>query len=172
MDIFERLEKRKVQKGDILLRQGDICKNVFRVVSGCLKSYIIDKTGKEHILQFAPENWVISDLKSGIDRVPSTLIIEAIENSEIQLLPFEEITNFQSASKEELILSNKALIRNIIASNQRIQFLLSSTAEERYLNFIDTYPTLFQRLPLKLIASFLGMAPEYLSDIRRKLSKK
>ena len=168
----ENLKFKKVEKGTILLYQGDYCKNGFRVISGCLKSYIIDKSGKEHILQFAPENWLISDLKSIFDKVPSTIFIEAVEYSEIQLLHIDDLDNLKVFSKEELINQSKTLVRNIIASNQRIKLLLSSTAEERYLDFIETYPALLQRLPLKSIASYIGVTPEYLSDIRRKIVTK
>lgn len=168
----ESLKFKKVDKGTVLLRQGEYCKNGFRVVSGCLKSYVIDKSGKEHILQFAPENWLISDLKSVIDKVPSAIFIEAVENSEVQLLPIGELDSMALMPTQALLEHNKTLVRNVIASNQRIKLLLCSTAEERYVDFMETYPSLLQRLPLKLIASYLGMTPEYLSEIRRKIAQK
>lgn len=166
------IKTKKVDKGTILLHQGDFCKYGYKVISGCLKSYIIDKTGKEHILQFAPEKWFISDLKSIIEKIPSTIFIEAVENSELELLHSEDFGQLDYLSKDELLQQNKSLFKNILASNQRIKLLLASTAEERYLDFIDTYPTLLQRLSLKLIASYLGMTPEYLSDVRKKIAQK
>jgi CRP-like cAMP-binding protein len=163
---------RKVVKGELLLQPGVYCQFGFRVLSGCLKSYILDKKGKEHILQFAPENWVIGDMKSTIEKSPSTIYIEAIENSEVEIISFDELSQMDRLTKEDLIQMNHVLLRNIVATNQRVKNLLSSTSEERYLDFIATYPSIYNRLPLKLIASYLGMTPEYLSDVRKKLTKK
>ncbi len=103
----ENQKLKKVEKGTILLYHGEICKYGYRVISGCLKSYLVDKAGKEHILQFAPENWLISDLKSIIENTPATIFIEAIENSVLQLLPINDVSNLQALSKEELILSKQ-----------------------------------------------------------------
>jgi CRP-like cAMP-binding protein len=162
----------KIQKGTILLHKGEMCNYGYKIISGCLKSYIIDNSDKEHILQFAPEGWLISDLDSIFNQTASKIYIDAIEDTEYTKLDkysFENIANSEFTILKEL---NGKLIRNIISVNKRLISLLSATAEERYLEFITTYPTLMQRLPLKLIASYLGMTPEYLSDVRRKLAKK
>lgn len=83
-------KQRTIEKGTILLRQGEVAKYGYYVKSGCLKSYSIDKAGKEHILQFAPELWLISDLDSFTNEVPSIVFVEAIENSEIALFSKSE----------------------------------------------------------------------------------
>jgi CRP-like cAMP-binding protein len=160
------------QKGEILLRKGEQSKYTYKVMSGCLRSYVVDKAGKLHVLQFAPENWFISDLNSFLNGHPSAVFIDVIETAEVILYDkaSEKFTN--EVDKEDLIKQRLTLTNHIVALNKRLTMLLSSTAEERYLDFIDTYPALIQRLPLKLIAAYLGITPEYLSEIRKKIIQK
>lgn len=161
-----------VKKGTILLNQGDVSLFCYKVIKGCLKSYVIDKSGKEHILQFAPEDWLISDMGSLLNNTPSTLFIDAVEDSEVDFFNINTFDKIEDLPNEMLVTQLKKLINNNIAINKRLVMMLTATAEERYLDFIETYPSLVQRLPLKLIASYLGMTPEYLSDVRRKLAQK
>jgi CRP-like cAMP-binding protein len=172
MDIWTNFKSKSISKGKILLYQGEICSVYYKVLKGCLKSYVIDKSGKEHILQFAPEGWFISDMDSYINNKPSNIFIDAIEDSEVLFLSEDHFGSIEKLDKEILIELNGRLFRNLISTNKRLINLLSASAEERYIDFTETYPTLLQRLPLKLIASYLGMTPEYLSDVRRKLAKK
>ena len=172
MNIFETSTKKSIKKGTILLRQGEICKFGCKVITGCLKSYVIDATGKEHIMQFAPEGWIITDMNSLNNNVPSDITIEAIENSEVHWIQSETLDIWEKSSREVLLEQIKMLTRNIITANKRTRMLLSSTGEERYIEFIQTYPTLTKRLPLKLIAAYIGITPEYLSEIRRKVAGK
>jgi len=150
----------------------NICKVTYQVKTGCLKRYIIDREGKEHILQFAPEGWIISDMNSFINDTKSAAFIDAIEDTEVELITRSERSAFENASKEFLNQVISKFTNNIIALDKRITLLLASTAEERYLDFIKTYPTLLQRLPLKLIAAYIGITPEYLSELRNKMAKK
>ncbi|MFK8036777.1 MAG: Crp/Fnr family transcriptional regulator [Crocinitomicaceae bacterium] len=161
-----------VAKGTLLSRPGKIVNHGYFVKIGCLKSYILDKEGKEHIIQFAPENWMIGDLNSFTFDVPSEIYIEAIEDSEVTLISKSEYEDLEQLEKEQVIEMSIKYRNNLIASNKRVLSLLSSTAEQRYLDFTETYPTLVQRLKLKQIASYIGVTPEYLSEIRRKLVKK
>ena len=163
---------KKVSKGEILLNFGDIAKYAYKVESGCLKSYVIDRAGKEHILQFAPEDWLIGDMDSSTNQKPSSIFIEAIEDSQVSFLSASDFGNFSNLEKELLTEISTKLRNNLIATNKRIISLLSATAKKRYIEFTQTYPTLVQRLPLKLIASYIGITPEYLSDLRRKIAKK
>lgn len=171
MDNIKISKTKKVLKGEILLSFGEIASFTYKVESGCLKSYVIDNTGKEHILQFAPEDWLIGDMDSATNKKPSVIFIEAIEDSEVSLISTSDYENLHDLDKDFLINMGAKLRNNLIATNKRIIGLLSATAKERYLEFIKTYPTLVQRLPLKLIASYIGITPEYLSDMRRKMAK-
>ena len=172
MNIFETCKIKSITKGTILLRQGEICKIGFKVITGCLKSYVLDDTGKKHIMQFAPEGWIITDMNSLFNNVPSDITIEAIEDSEVYWIESEMLDIWGNASREVLLEQINMLRRNIITANKRTRMLLSSTSEERYIDFIQTYPSLTQRLPLKLIAAYIGITPEYLSEIRRKVASK
>ena len=172
MDIIDSLPRKSIKKGAILLRQGEVCQSGYRVLKGCLKSYVIDTAGKEHILQFAPEGWFISDMDSFFNNQPATIFIDAVEASEIAVMSRAVLGSIEVQDNAALIAQNQRLVRSLISTHKRLIALLSATAEERYLSFIDTYPSLLQRLPLKLIASYIGITPEYLSELRRKLAKK
>lgn len=172
MEIFNPENSKSVPKGHVLLSQGELSSTAFWVEKGCLKSYVIDKTGKEHILQFAPEGWLISFMDVYPHQTHSNIFIDAIEDSKVVLLSKVEFGKLEELDKPILVEMSKKYQNNLIAKNKRIIGLLSSTAEERYVEFTETYPTLVQRLPLKLIASYIGITPEYLSEIRRKISKK
>ncbi|PZX46840.1 Crp/Fnr family transcriptional regulator [Algoriphagus chordae] len=172
MKLFDNLQTKKIPKGTILLSKGDSCRSVYKVIKGCLKSYVIDKSGKEHILHFASEDWIMTDMDSFMNNKPSNIFIDAIEDSEVAFLTSSNYNDISQLDHGDLLEQNKKLVNNLITTNKRLINLLSATAEERYMDFIETYPTLIQRLPLKLIASYLGMTPEYLSDVRRKLAQK
>lgn len=174
MDLFndDNFITKKIDKGTTLLSKGSVCKSAYKVVRGCLKSFVIDKAGKEHVIQFAPEEWLITDMDSFLNNKPSHVFITALEKSEVLVLDRTAFADRENLEKSFLIEQNTRLLRSLISMNRRLINMLSSTAEERYLGFIETYPTLLQRLPLKLIAAYIGITPEYLSDIRRKLAKK
>lgn len=159
-----------VKKGQFLLRAGEISDKSYYVETGCLRSYIIGENGKEHIYQFAPEDWMISDEQAVLSDAPATLYIDAIEDSTIRVLPipFDDLVNDLDTAKEALL----KLHRKINAFRTRIILLLSATGEQRYEHFINTYPELVKRVPLKMIASYLGITPESLSRIRKEMASK
>jgi len=172
MDNIKISKRKKVSKGEVLLNLGSIASYGYKVETGCLRSYVIDQSGKEHILQFAPEGWLISDLDSFTNRKPAVIFIDAIEDSEVSFISKSDFGDLYSLDKAVLIEMNIKFRNNFIVTNKRIISLLSATAEERYIEFTETYPTLVQRIPLKLIASYIGITPEYLSELRRKIAKK
>ena len=163
---------REVEKGEVLLRQGEICKGTFFVEEGLLRMYSIDNNGKMHLIQFAPENWLISDRSSQFFDEKSNYFIDAIENSTVMVLNNDFITAMaekypKTAEKNELLLQNH--IRNL---QNRINSLMAETAEQRYLNFIKTYPDIMLRVPQWMVASYLGILPESLSRVRKELARK
>ena len=169
---FKNLKTKNLEKGAVLLSPGQKCNYGYRVIGGCLKSYVLDNSGKDHILQFAPEGWFISDLESFTKQTPSKIFIDAIENSEVQMIGKEAVPSFEELDHQLQVELGLKFRNNLIASNNRLISLLSGTAEEKYLEFTQTYPALIQRLPQKLIASYLGMTPEHLSYTRGKLAKR
>lgn len=163
--------ERKVQKGEFLLREGEITRHSIFVASGCLRTYTIDDDGKEHIVQFSPENWWTGDI-SFTANVPSQCFIEALEDSEVLLTETGSIQKMAEYIPRMGTFYQIALEKSAAAKNERIVSALSSTAEERYNNFVKKYPSLLQRVPQHMIASYLGISPETLSRIRKKHSLK
>ena len=116
MNIFETGEKKFIKKGALLLQQGEICKFGCKVISGCLKSYVLDDTGKEHIMQFAPEGWIITDMNSLFNHTPSNITIAAIEDSEVHWIESAMLDFWEDASREELLEQIKMLIYTTLSS--------------------------------------------------------
>jgi CRP-like cAMP-binding protein len=160
---------KKVNKGEFLLREGEITKYSIFVIAGCLRTYTIDEKGKEHILQFSPENWWTGDMSFTSD-VPSQCFIEALEDSEVLLTELSSIKQLIDYIPIAAAFYQAALQKSTAAKNKRIVSSMSATAEERYDDFLKTYPSLVQRVPQHMIASYLGVSPETLSRIRKKKS--
>lgn len=165
------LKIKRLKKKQYLLQEGDINRYQYFVNKGCLRTYTIDERGLEHIIQFAIEDWWTGDMYSFLTQTPARYTIEALEDSEVVCL--------DKASLEELYLKVpkfekffRHLLQNaFISLQERIISNLSKPADERYCNFIEKYPKMEQRLPLKQIASYLGITPESLSRIRSQYIK-
>lgn len=159
-----------IKKGGYLLRQGEKCRHSFFVESGLLRQYSIDIKGKEHILQFAPENWFMSDRESVYFDQPSSYFIQALEDTDAVLIDEDLLLQLSKSDATFLEFNNKLLHNHIRHLQKRITQLQSATAEERYLDFIKIYPDLMLRVPQHLIASYLGITPESLSRVRKELA--
>lgn len=142
------------------------------ILQGAFRSYFIDEDGKDHTVQIAIEDWFVSDFYSYINRTPATLYVEALEDAVLLQMSYEDI---EGLCKEVHGLSEYFRITTEKAfafSRMRALSNLSKSAEERYLEFNEMYPGIVQRVPQKIVASYLGMSPEFLSKIRSNLSKK
>lgn len=166
------LSEKKIEKGDIILQAGTICSHSFFVETGLLRSYSIDDQGKEHVIQFAPENWIISDRSSILFQEPSSFFIDAVESSSVVMFDEAFICKASELSPHFAQFNQKALNNHIRHQQKRINLLLSASAEERYLNFIHLYPNVTLRVPQWMIASYLGITPESLSRVRKELARK
>jgi len=158
--------------GDFVLMEGEVCHHNFFVGKGLLRSYTIDEAGKEHILQFAPENWIIGDRSSYYFNEPSVMNIQAIEDTEASMMGKDFIENACEISRTFRVYNERALQNHIRHQQFRINLLLSASAEKRYLYFVDTYFDLTLRVPQWMIASYLGITPESLSRIRKDLARR
>ena len=169
--VIQKFHPRLYRKKQYVLQEGDICRQMNFVVRGCLRMYKVDDKGGSHILQFAAENNWITDLGSFYSEKPSELIIDALEDTMVLKIAHDDlITIYTEAPKFHRIF--RVLIENSYVSIQkRLLQTISSTAEDRYQYFIDTYPHLVNRLPQTQIASFLGITPEFLSRLRNKRAK-
>lgn len=172
-DEFDQLKEfysfKSVEHNNFLLRAGELSRYAFFVESGLLQSFALDEKGGEHIIQFAPENWIISDRSSQYFDEPSDYYIKAIEPSVIVFLNPEFIEKASSMNATFTCFVESSLQRNVHVQQKRITSLLAMTAKERYLSFIEMYPSLLLRVPQWMIASYLGITPESLSRVRREL---
>lgn len=161
---------RKVRKGQFLVHAGAVERNQTFIIKGSVITYFVDINGNEHIIQFGIDGWWIGDFQSYVFRQPATCNVEALEDTEVleasyeavhklyDLLPqFERyhriITQFGYASFQQRVLQN-----------------LSMTAEDRYVAFHKKYPKFELRFPQKIIASYLGMSPEFYSKIKKRIN--
>ena len=150
----------KVKKGQILQHAGELNTKVFSVEAGLLRSYTIDQKGKEHIFAFAHEGWTIADLCEVTD--PCELFIDALEDSTVTVIEKEE-------RKRQVDINT--VVNRVFVLQKRVIMLMSATAIERYEHFVKIYPNIVQRVPQKMIASYLGITPEALSRVRKEQTK-
>ena len=166
------LKEKKIKRKQFILRENEICENSIFVINGCLRGYTIDPNGFEHILQFAPPDWWIADMYSLITQKPGNLNIDAIEDTEVLLLSrknqeklFVDVPKFERFFR--IITEN-----SLVANRQRVLDNMSLTAQQRFAAFCHHYPTLIEHLPQKLIASYIGVTPEFLSKVKSEYFKK
>ncbi|WP_276371520.1 Crp/Fnr family transcriptional regulator [Chryseolinea sp. H1M3-3] len=158
-------------KKQFVLQHGDVCEYFNFVVRGCLRLFKVDEKGVYHILQFATENYWMLDLTSFHKRTKSVLDIDALEDTVVLRITYNDLIDlYVKAPKFDRIF--RVLLENHFMQQQdRIGQLFSSTAEERYQLFLETYPHLLNRLSQVQIASYLGVTPEFLSRIRARIAK-
>lgn len=166
------LSPQKFKKRDVLIRPGDLVQSEFYVVSGCLQVVHTSENGDESILQFAIEDWWVSDFAAFFNGTRARLTVSCIEDSTVLELNknyLEEL--YGRIPKFERFFRIK-LTGAFVALYERIQNGLEKNSTERYQEFCETYPNIEQRVPNYKIASYLGIKPESLSRIRRELQEK
>ncbi|OQP62866.1 hypothetical protein A3860_26510 [Niastella vici] len=159
---------KEVPKKTTLLAEGHACNQLSYVHSGALRSYCLDKEGKESTIMFAVADWWLTDMYCFLNDKPAMMYIEAIEDSCILNLSRENFNNlFNAVPKFERFF--RILLQNAYTREQlRTIENLTLTAEERYFRFINKYPQIASQVTQKQIASYLGITPEFLSAIRKK----
>lgn len=162
------LKSSSFKKKAYLHEAGETCRANYFVVKGCLRLYFIDIKGAEQTTQFAIENWWISDLTSFLFQKTSDFYIQAAEATYVIVIEhrhYDEI--FEKVPKLEKYF--RLIFQKLHQASQiRIKYLYSQTAEERYTNFSTLFPEFVQRIPQYMLASYLGFTPEFLSKIRAK----
>lgn len=163
--ILSHFTVKKLKKHQFLVQEGDFVQNDHFVIKGLLKAYFLDNSGKEYILQFAMEDWWVTDYQAYFNQTKSTLHIDCIEPVEILCL---SLTNREKICSEihkmEHFFRRKSNA-GYVALQSRILSLLNSDAKARYQQLLNLYPSLFQRVPKTLIAAYLGVSRETLSRI-------
>jgi len=162
---------RTLHSGDFLQRAGDVSQFVAFIAKGLLRSYSIDDKGNEHIVQFAAETYWLGDSASLTTGAPSQFFIQALEDSDVLLID-------KAGHEKGMSVPGYAegfrmgVLRHAAAKDRRILAALSASAEERYLEFLNTYRSIATRVPQWMLASYLGISPETLSRIRKNLSRR
>ena len=167
--LISKIIYRKYLKGQYIIQQGDVCKHSSFIISGCTKTFFMDDKGQEHIIMFSVEDWWTSDIGSFITQSPADYNVQCIEHTEVIQFPYhnqEEM--FEEIPKLERLF-RKMLERAFVSSQKRIVRGFSLTAKEQYLYFKQLYPSIEQRVPQYMIASYLGITKEFLSKIKSEL---
>lgn len=164
--ILTKITIKSVKKKELLLKAGEICNNQNFILKGCARNYIINEKGIEQTLQFGIENWWITDYMSFSTEKPSHFYIQAIENSEIISISKNNLDQLYKEIPQLERYFRIVLQKSFAASQMRIMFLFTMSAEERYHHFNKVVPEFIQRVPQYMIASYLDFSAEFLSKIR------
>ena len=169
-EIFSKLTQKTFDKKDFLLKEGQICKNNYFLISGLVRSFYIDNKGNEKITQFALENWWVTNMESYIKSVPSYSSIQAIEKTTVLIIDKIELEKlFRTIPKLERYF--RMVTENmLIAIQRRNDIYLQMKSKDRYDDLIQNFPVFAQRVPQYMIASYLEITPEYLSELRKNQS--
>ena len=162
---FEEIE---LKKKDHLLQEGKICRNYFFIKSGLLRTYYINHKGKEVITSFAIERWWVTDVESFFSQKPSHVYIQALEATQLLAISYESL---EKVYREIPIINNlfRLITQNtLVAFQRRHNVYLKMSSKERYEAIRKQIPEFIQRIPQHMLASYLDITPEYLSELRRK----
>ncbi len=170
--IYTIAKEKTVLKGDILIRQGETVNKTYFVTDGCLRSFCMDKDGKEHTLQFAIKDWWISDFMAIYNHEPASLAVECITNSTVIEFNAKQLNEIYSQYPAFEAFQRKNLERHVVSLHKRILNQLQLTALERYNLFLEQYTDIEQHTPNYHIASYLGITQQSLSRIRAEKAKK
>ena len=169
--VLSKIVERSYLKNQYIVQQGDVCQTVNFIISGCVKTFHIDREGNEHIMNFSIENWWASDLGSFISQTAADFNVQCIETTVVIQFSYDTLEKiYQDIPKFDRCF-RKILENAFVASQKRIIRNFSLTAKERFIIFKDAYPKINQRVPQYMIASYLGITKEFLSKIKSELTK-
>jgi CRP-like cAMP-binding protein len=163
--------ERRVKKRQFIIQPDFIAKYRVYVVQGTFKAFVIGNDGQENTISLAMDGWWISDPNSYIYQQPATMFVEALEDSLILQLDFENEQILKSHSHKFETFFRTVAERGLAFMQRRLIASLTLAAEERYEQFAEKYPDFLQRVPQFAIASYLGMTTQYLSRIRKNQTK-
>jgi len=151
-----------------LLKENKVCRDLYFVEKGCLRMYFLNKKSVEQITQFALDGWWISDYFSFMDKTPSDYYIQAIEHSEIISIDVNKFDDLLSELPQLERYFRMIMQKTLATSQLRAKYLYEMSKEEFYQHFSSSFPEFMQRVPQYMIASYLGLTPEYMSELRKK----
>ncbi len=158
------------KKGETIQLPNSNNAHAFYVKKGLVRSFIIDSDGKEHIYMFAPEGWIIGDIEAIGYEQATELFIDCLEDSEVIIFDKDGLFN-ERLDQKQLIENVGLLTRRVGRLQRRVLMLMGTPAADRYKYFLKIYPNIINRVPQKMIASYLGIAPQTLSTIRGKMAR-
>jgi len=162
----QAIQLKTIKKKTFCLQKGQHCQHLYFVLKGCFRSYFINSKGTEKILNFGIENWWVSDFDSLSNTRTSDLYIQALEDSEVLALSKDSLDQLLNHSLE-LNRYFRILMEKVrIADQRRMHYMFNLSGKELYHLFLTHYPDFMQRIPLYMLASYLGMTPEFLSKVR------
>ena len=167
--LLSKIIHRNYLKDQYIVQQGDICKSANFIISGCTKTFYVNKKGQEYTVMFSVEDWWASDLGSFITQTPADFNVQCLENTELIQFTFENLEELYTKIPKLERFFRKIIERAFVTSQKRIIKNFSLAAKEHYLIFKETYPEIEQRVPQYMIASYLGITKEFLSKIKTQL---
>jgi CRP/FNR family transcriptional regulator, anaerobic regulatory protein len=159
-------------QGSFILKEGDVCSRVSIIAKGLLRSYYINDTGKEITSRFMDEGSIVTSWMSFYSRTPGNEFIEAMEDSTLLCLEYDSLQQLYNTCPEFNIIGRKQVEHAFFLSEQRTQMLRMRRAEDKYRLFFENHPNLLKRIPLKYVATYLGMTEETFSRVRSKFHRK
>lgn len=161
-----------VKRRQFIVQPNFVCSHQTYVLKGAFRSYFVNDDGLDNTIQFAIEDWFISDFNSYIHQTPASLFVEALEDSIVQQIAYEDVERICSENPKFERFFRLVAQKSFAFSQRRVLSNLGNSAEERYIEFQNLYPSIVLRVPQYALASYLGMSPEFLSKIRKRLATK
>jgi CRP-like cAMP-binding protein len=161
--ILAQFTSKKLKKHQFVVQEGSPVNYEYFVVSGLLKASFVNEDGKEHIIQFAMENWWVTDYQAFVRQTPATLNIDCIEDVELLSISFANKQKLCAEFHQMEHFFRMKTTLGYISLQQRVLSLMNDDAQSRYRQLFALHPQLFQRVPKALIASYLGVSRETLS---------
>jgi len=158
----------ELKKREFLVTEGQVCKYNYFVEKGCLRMFYVNEKMTEITVQFALETWWLSDYFSFARQMPSEYSIQAVEKSLVIAIDYSEQDKLFAEVPQLESYFRIMMQRALAASQLRIKLIYQLSKEEMYRHFNASFPAFFQRVPQYMIASYLGITPEYLSELRKK----
>jgi CRP-like cAMP-binding protein len=169
-EVLSFFQVEQVQKKQNVMMEGQVCKYHYFVLKGCLRKFFVNEKGIEQTTEFAIENWWLTDNKAFEQRLPTEFFIQAVEPSEVLRIDYVSLEQLLQAFPKMERYFRFIYQRAFAASQMRIKYLYGLSKEAFYHHLNEQHPEFVQRMPQYLIASYLGFTPEYLSEIRKKIS--
>lgn len=169
--LCKHIKSVSLKKRDFLLKEGEVCKSIYFVEKGCLRMYFVNDKLSEQITQFALDSWWLCDFFSFMDNKPSEYFIQTVEQSEVLCI---DAAAYEALCKElpEMERYFRIVMQRAVAASQvRIKFMFELSKEDFYNYFCNSFPDFVQRVPQYMIASYLGLTPEYVSELRKKIQR-